>query len=76
MLEIIDRFIENASVPIIANPNAGLPVVAYSSQAKGFFSKQISGEELKLSGKKSYLSLNENFRRFERIKGLFRYTGI
>lgn len=27
MLEIIDRFVENASVPIIANPNAGLPVV-------------------------------------------------
>lgn len=28
MLEIIDRFIENASVPVIANPNAGLPVVS------------------------------------------------
>ncbi len=27
MLEIIDRFIENTSVPVIANPNAGLPVV-------------------------------------------------
>ncbi len=27
MLNIIDRFVENASVPIIANPNAGLPVV-------------------------------------------------
>ena len=27
MLEIIDRFIQNASVPVIANPNAGLPVV-------------------------------------------------
>ena len=27
MLEIIDRFIDNASVPVIANPNAGLPVV-------------------------------------------------
>lgn len=46
------------------------PIIAYSVQAKGFFSKQISGEELKLSGKKSYLSLNENFRRFERIKTL------
>lgn len=28
MLGIIDRFVENASVPIIANPNAGLPVVS------------------------------------------------
>lgn len=27
MLEIIDLFIDNASVPVIANPNAGLPVV-------------------------------------------------
>ena len=27
MLAIIDRFVKNASVPIIANPNAGLPVV-------------------------------------------------
>lgn len=27
MLGIIHRFVENASVPIIANPNAGLPVV-------------------------------------------------
>jgi len=27
MLDIIDRFTDNASVPVIANPNAGLPVV-------------------------------------------------
>lgn len=46
------------------------PIIAYSVQAKGFFSKQISKEELKPSGKLSYLSLKENFRRFERIKKL------
>ena len=27
MLGLVDRFVENASVPIIVNPNAGLPVV-------------------------------------------------
>ena len=27
MLDLVDRFTENASVPIIVNPNAGLPVV-------------------------------------------------
>lgn len=46
------------------------PIIAYSVQAKGFFSKQISKEELKPSGKLSYLPLKENFRRFERIKKL------
>ncbi len=46
------------------------PIIAYSVQAKGFFSKQISKEELKQSGKLSYLPLKENFRRFERINKL------
>ena len=46
------------------------PIIAYSVQAKGFFSKQISKEKLKPSGKLSYLPLKENFRRFERIKKL------
>lgn len=27
MLEIIDRFTESSSLPLIANPNAGLPLV-------------------------------------------------
>ncbi len=47
-----------------------LPIIAYSVQAKGFFSKQYSGRELKQSGKVSYLHLPENFRRAERIKQL------
>ncbi len=46
------------------------PLIAYSVQAKGFFSKQITKEELKPSGKKSYLPLKENFRRFDRINKL------
>lgn len=46
------------------------PIIAYSVQAKGFFSKQYSGKELKQSGKLSYLPLEENFRRAERIKKL------
>ncbi len=46
------------------------PLIAYSVQAKGFFSKQITGETLKPSGQKSYLPLKENFRRFDRINQL------
>ena len=46
------------------------PLIAYSVQAKGFFSKQITGEILKPSGQKSYLPLKENFRRFDRINQL------
>ncbi len=46
------------------------PVIAYSVQAKGFFSKYFFGGELKESGKLSYLPLRENFRRAERIQQL------
>lgn len=46
------------------------PLIAYSVQAKGFFTKYFSGEELKKSGKLSYLPLEENFRRAERIRAL------
>lgn len=46
------------------------PVMAYSAQAKGFFSKRFFGGELKESGRRSYLPLEENFRRADRIKAL------
>ena len=46
------------------------PLIAYSVQAKGFFTKYFSGDELKESGKLSYLPLKENFRRAERIREL------
>lgn len=52
------------------------PIIAYSVQAKGFFSKQISGEKLKTSGKLSYFPLKENFRRFERINKLSKEKNI
>lgn len=53
-----------------------LPLIAYSVQAKGFFSKQYSGIELKDSGKRSYLPIKENFRRAERIKKLSEIKGV
>lgn len=46
------------------------PLMAYSVQAKGFFTKYFFGGELKTSGRLSYLPLQENFRRAERIKQL------
>ncbi|MBE7092273.1 MAG: aldo/keto reductase [Clostridiales bacterium] len=46
------------------------PIIAYSVQAKGFFTKLITGETLKPSGQKSYLPIKENFRRFDRINQL------
>jgi len=46
------------------------PVMAYSVQAKGFFSKHVYGGKLKPSGERSYLPLEENFRRAERLKAL------
>ena len=46
------------------------PIIAYSVQAKGFFTKYFTKEELKPSGKLSYLPLRENFLRAERIKKL------
>ena len=47
-----------------------LPMIAYSVQAKGFFSKQLSGLPLKESGRRSYLSLPENFARARRLTEL------
>lgn len=44
------------------------PLIAYSVQAKGFFSKVYSKKELKESGRLSYPPLKENYRRAERIK--------
>ncbi len=44
------------------------PIIAYSVQAKGFFSKVYSGEKLKPSGELSYPPLKENYRRAERLK--------
>ncbi len=44
------------------------PLIAYSVQAKGFFSKVYSKRELKESGRLSYPPLKENYRRAERIK--------
>ncbi len=52
------------------------PLIAYSVQAKGFFTKQITGEILKPSGQKSYLPLEENFRRFDRINRLSKEKNI
>lgn len=50
------------------------PLIAYSVQAKGFFSKQLTGETLKPSGQLSYLPLQENSRRAERITTLAKET--
>lgn len=52
------------------------PLIAYSVQAKGFFTKQITKETLKPSGQKSYLPLKENFRRFDRINQLSKEKNI
>ncbi len=42
MLAIIDRFINNTSVPLIANPNAGLPVVVDGKTAYNINSEDFS----------------------------------
>ena len=51
MLGIIDRFIENASVPIIANPNAGLPVVIDGKTTYNINEDEFSDYMLKLAEK-------------------------
>ncbi len=51
MLEIIDRFVENASVPIIANPNAGLPVVIDGKTSYNINADEFSEYMMKLAEK-------------------------
>lgn len=51
MLGIIDRFIENASVPIIANPNAGLPVVVDGKTVYNIDADEFSEYMVKLAEK-------------------------
>lgn len=51
MLAIIDRFIENASVPIIANPNAGLPVVVDGKTAYNIDEDEFSDYMVQLAEK-------------------------
>ena len=51
MLEIIDRFVENASVPIIANPNAGLPVVIDGKTSYNINADEFSEYMVKLAEK-------------------------
>lgn len=51
MLAIIDRFIENASVPIIANPNAGLPVVVDGKTAYNIDAEEFSDYMVQLAEK-------------------------
>ncbi len=51
MLDIIDRFIENASVPIIANPNAGLPVVVDGKTAYNIDAEEFSDYMVQLAQK-------------------------
>ncbi len=43
MLGILDEFTQNASVPIIVNPNAGLPVVVDGKTAYNIDEKQFAG---------------------------------
>jgi aryl-alcohol dehydrogenase-like predicted oxidoreductase len=52
------------------------PLICYSVQAKGFFSKVFSKKEIKPSGKLSYFPLQENFRRAERLKALSKEKNI
>ncbi len=47
-----------------------LPVIAYSSQARGYFIKLNNGDELKPSVKKYYDNFPENQRRAERVRVL------
>ena len=42
MLGVLDEFIENASVPVIVNPNAGLPVVIDGKTAYNINEKQFA----------------------------------
>ena len=52
------------------------PIIAYSVQAKGFFTKAITGDALKRSGQLSYPPLEENYRRLARIKALSDQTKL
>ena len=51
MIEIIDRFIDNASVPVIANPNAGLPVVVDGKTTYNIDADQFADHMQKLAKK-------------------------
>ena len=51
MLAIIDRFMENSSVPVIANPNAGLPVVADGKTVFNIDAEEFSDYMVKLAQK-------------------------
>lgn len=51
MLDIIDRFIDNASVPLIANPNAGLPVVQNGKTVYNINADEFSSYMVKLAEK-------------------------
>ena len=51
MLEILDEFIENASVPVIVNPNAGLPVVVDGKTAYNIDEKLFADYMSKMAQK-------------------------
>lgn len=52
-----------------------LPVMAFSSQAKGFFAKLAAGEDLKSKATDRFLT-EENLKRFERVKEVAAQTGL
>ena len=52
-----------------------LPVMAFSSQAKGFFAKLAAGEDLKSKATERFLT-EENLKRFERVKEVAAQTGL
>lgn len=52
-----------------------LPVMAFSSQAKGFFAKLAAGEELKNKATERFLT-EENLKRYERVKEVSNDTGL
>lgn len=52
-----------------------LPVMAFSSQAKGFFAKLAAGEDLKSKVTERFLT-EENLKRFERVKEVAAQTGL
>lgn len=52
------------------------PVIAYSVQAKGFFSKVFSKKAIKESGRLSYPPLKENYRRAERLNRLSKEKNV
>ena len=52
-----------------------LPVMAFSSQAKGFFAKLAAGEALKNKATERFLT-EENLKRLERVKAVSAQTGL